>query len=253
ILNLFDGTTEVVTVLDGGNVGIGTTSPGYPLHIFNDCCEDFLIEDNEGTRIVLDARGQDTYVGAHSNHPLRFVVNNSPKMSIATSGNVGIGTTDPAQMLDVAGTILTDVLMIDGGADIAEPFEFAGADIIEPGMVVAIDPANPGQLRIADNAYDRTVAGVISGAGGINSGLVMKQEGAITTGSHPVALTGRVYVWADATNDPIQPGDLLTTSDTPGHAMAVTDYDRAHGAILGKAMSSLDEGQELVLVLVTLQ
>ncbi|MCP4375124.1 MAG: hypothetical protein GY794_02935, partial [bacterium] len=166
------------------------------------------------------------------------------KMRITHNGNVGIGMTDPQTALHVDGTTTTDVLRITGGSDLAEPFEIAGTGSIEPGMVVAIDPSNPGQLRIADNAYDRTVAGVISGAGGVNPGVVMQQEEMVD--SHPVALTGRVYVWADATNGPIQPGDLLTTSDTPGHAMAVTDYEQAHGAILGKAMSSLDEGQELV-------
>ena len=35
--------------------------------------------------------------------------------------------------------------------------------------------------------------------------------------------------------------------------MKVTDPAQAQGAILGKAMSSLREGQDLVLVLVTLQ
>ena len=74
-----------------------------------------------------------------------------------------------------------------------------------------------------------------------------------TVGGLPVALSGRVYCWADASYGPIQPGDLLTTSDTPGHAMKVSAYERAQGAIIGKAMSSLDEGQGLILVLVTLQ
>ena len=54
--------------------------------------------------------------------------------------------------------------------------------------------------------------------------------------------------------DDERPGDLLTTSDTPGHAMKVTDPDRACGAILGKAMGRLARGEKgHVLVLVTLQ
>ena len=70
--------------------------------------------------------------------------------------------------------------------------------------------------------------------------------------SSPVALSGRVWVYCDATR-PIKPGDLLTTSNTPGHAMKVMNHRRAQGAIIGKAMTGLQSGRGLVLVLVTLQ
>ena len=62
-----------------------------------------------------------------------------------------------------------------------------------------------------------------------------------------------MYCWSDASYGAIEPGDLLTTSPTTGYAMKVKEYDRAQGAILGKAMTSLDEGTGLVLVLVNLQ
>jgi hypothetical protein len=120
-------------------------------------------------------------------------------------------------------------------------------------MVLTIDSEHPGKLKISEKAYDRKVAGIISGAGSIEPGMLMGQTGQETDGEYPVALTGRVYCWADASSGSIQPGDLLTTSETPGHAMRVTDYTKAQGAILGKAMSALDEGKGLVLVLVTLQ
>ena len=81
----------------------------------------------------------------------------------------------------------------------------------------------------------------------------MSQSGSAVDGEFPVALTGRVFCLADAASDSIEPGDLLTTSNIPGHAMKVTDCARARGAILGKAMSSLKQGQGLVLILVTLQ
>jgi len=121
-----------------------------------------------------------------------------------------------------------------------------------PGMVVSIDPESPGDLVVSNKAYDRRVAGIISGAGGVKPGMLMGQEGSKADGTNPVALTGRVYCWADASYGPIQPGDLLTTSNIPGHAMKVTDYARAPGAIIGKAMTSLAEGKGLVLVLVSL-
>jgi hypothetical protein len=169
---------------------------------------------------------------------------------------VGIGTADPQQRLDVSGNVRCSVLYITGGSDLSEQFEVNGVEkkmLPSPGHVVSIDPDHPGDLIVSDRAYDRKVAGIISGAGGVRPGVSLRQEGTAADGSSPVALTGRVYCWADAANGTIEPGDLLTTSETPGHAMKVTDHTRAQGAILGKAMSSLQRGRDLVLVLVTLQ
>ena len=175
------------------------------------------------------------------------------RMFIDSTGYVGIGTTSPAYKLDVDGTARVDVLTITGGSDVAEPFDVKETDAVKAGMVMSIDADNPGKLKVSEKAYDRCVAGIISGAGGVKPGMLMGQSGSIADGKYPVALSGRVYCWADASCGEIQPGDLLTTSDTRGHAMRVTDYTRAQGAILGKAMSVLESGQGLVLVLVTLQ
>jgi hypothetical protein len=118
--------------------------------------------------------------------------------------------------------------------------------------VVVIDDAHPGQLKLSDRAYDTRVAGIVSGANGIKPGLALHQEGVVQGGQH-VALTGRVYALADATSSPIRPGDLLTTSDSPGHVMKSADRERGTGAILGKAMTGLEGGKGMVLVLVSLQ
>ena len=123
---------------------------------------------------------------------------------------------------------------------------------IAKGSVVVIDDAHPGKLKLSAEAYDTRVAGIVSGANGINPGIALHQEGVVEGGQN-VALSGRVYVHADATFGAIKPGDLLTTSDTPGHAMKVTEHGKAQGAILGKAMSELKTGKGMVLVLVTLQ
>jgi hypothetical protein len=148
------------------------------------------------------------------------------------------------------------VLEIYGGSDIAEPYSVAPASNIkpEPGMVVAIDPGQVGKLRVASAAYDRTVAGIISGANGVNTGLTLTQKGSVADGQLPVASIGRVWCLVDAdAGGAVQAGDRLTTSATPGHAMKASDTGRAQGAVLGKAMSSLDHGKGLVLVLVGLQ
>jgi hypothetical protein len=146
------------------------------------------------------------------------------------------------------------VLEITGGADLSEQFQVSPSkEQPTPGMLVCIDPHDTGELTVCSKPYDRTVAGVISGAGGVKPGMLMGQDDSIADGEHPVALTGRVWCWCDATSGAIRPGNLLTTSNVPGHAMKVTNHEEALGAIIGKAMSSLDEGKGLVLVLVSLQ
>ncbi|MBU0908006.1 MAG: hypothetical protein KKA54_01850 [Proteobacteria bacterium] len=152
------------------------------------------------------------------------------------------------------GRVITQELQITGGSDLSEQFDVNSLDFkIQPGMVVSIDPDKPGKLTISSEPYDNKVAGIISGAGGIKTGMMMGQKGTEADGAHPIALTGRVYCYVDTANGPVEPGDLLTTSATPGYAMKVTDHSKAQGAIIGKAMTPLKEGQGLVLALVTLQ
>jgi hypothetical protein len=172
-------------------------------------------------------------------------------LTIGSTGNVGIGTTSPQTALHVQGETTTCVLTITGGCDVSEPFQISGQGIPK-GALVTIDKLHPGHLKLSDQAYDRRVAGIVSGANGVNPGISLHQQGVIEGGQN-VALSGRVYALADASRGEIEPGDLLTTSDTPGHCMKVTDPARAQGAIIGKAMSSLTEGNGMVLVLVSLQ
>lgn len=150
------------------------------------------------------------------------------------------------------GRVVTPTVEITGGGDVAEPFAMSGEKEIPVGALVVIDEWNPGQLKLSDGPYDNRVAGVVSGAGGVNPGLTLSQSDKLGGGQN-VALTGRVYALADASSGPIRPGDMLTTSSRPGHAMKATDPARSHGAVIGKAMSSLDSGTGLVLVLVNLQ
>lgn len=171
-------------------------------------------------------------------------------ISVTTSGNVGIGTVNPTTKFEVVGTTKTGVLQITGGSDLAENFETA--DDVKPGMIVAIDTANHGRLILARGAYNRRVAGVVSGANNLSAGMILPNLNPDEKGL-PVALSGRVWVYADATKNPIKAGDLLTTSEREGYAMKVTKHKKANGAIIGKAMTELEKGTGLVLVLVTLQ
>lgn len=57
----------------------------------------------------------------------------------------------------------------------------------------------------------------------------------------------------DADPAPIKIGDLLTTSPTKGHAQRVLEPGKAIGAIIGKALGSLNKGKGKIPVLVMLQ
>ncbi len=142
------------------------------------------------------------------------------------------------------------VLELGTGLDYAEGFEVTEKAQAGPGMVLVIDPLHPGKLVVSRQPYDRKVAGVVAGAKGLGSGVRLSAGGA----DSDVALAGRVYCNVDATYGAVRPGDLLTTSPTPGYAMGVKDYATAQGAILGKSMEGLPKGKKgQILILVTLQ
>jgi len=170
-------------------------------------------------------------------------------------GDVAIGHNNPTAPLDVHGNIVVRdddgiIVEIGHGLDYSEGFNVLNADEVTAGSVLVIDPAHPGELQLSTEAYDHKVAGVVAGANGLGSGVKLGSG----QFDHDVALAGRVYCKVDATYGEVQPGDLLTTSATPGHAMRVADTSKAQGAILGKAMEPLEAGQRgEILVLVTLQ
>jgi hypothetical protein len=109
-----------------------------------------------------------------------------------------------------------------------------------------------GKLCQSTEAYDKRVAGVISGAGGYKPGIVLGRDPS-NGKAMPIALSGKVYCKADAGQAPIHVGDLLTTSDIPGYAMKATDPIKAFGAVIGKALRPLEKGQGLIPILVALQ
>lgn len=134
-------------------------------------------------------------------------------------------------------------------ADFAEEFAVTEECGVEPGMVMVLREGMV--IAPCDHAYDRCVAGVVSGAGRYQAGVLLDRN-ARDPRRHPVALLGKVCCWVDADIAPVEVGDLLTTSATRGHAMKVADPRQALGAIVGKALAALPSGRGLVPILITL-
>jgi hypothetical protein len=150
----------------------------------------------------------------------------------------------------VSGELAVGKDIILANADCAEDFDVVGADKVEPGTVMVLGPE--GALFESQQAYDKHVAGVISGAGDFKPGIVLDKRQ--TPGNRqPVALLGKVFCKVDAQFGAIEVGDLLTTSSTPGHAMKTSDPLQAFGAVIGKALLPLASGRGLIPILVTLQ
>jgi hypothetical protein len=186
-------------------------------------------------------------------------------ISVASSGNVGIGTTNPGYKLDVAGQIHTSggIVFPDGstqsaaytgincGGDYAESVEVTGdRKKFQPGDILVIDPDHPGKFLKSAEPYSTSVTGIYSTKPGT---VGRRQTMPKSPDEVPMAMLGIVPTKVSAENGPIKPGDLLVTSSKIGYAMKGTDRSRMLGAVVGKALGSLDSGTGVIEVVVTLQ
>jgi hypothetical protein len=237
-----------------GNVGIGTTKPSSKVEIF---AQDGLAVTGFQPFISL----RDTNAGNATGRiqcvdgGIGLDANNAPPVFIqAKTGNVGIGTTAPEARLHVVGDINAVVIKVRGdiqlsNGDCAEDFDIADAQVFEPGTVMVVGEA--GALQQSQNAYDKRVVGVVSGAGEYRPALILDKQP--RPDRQPIALLGKVSCKVDADQGGIEIGDLLTTSVTPGHAMKADDLIRAFGSVIGKALQPLAKGRGQIPILIALQ
>jgi hypothetical protein len=124
---------------------------------------------------------------------------------------------------------------------------------VQPGTVLVI--GKDGKLQVSTIGYDTRVAGIVSTAPGVSLGT--KEGGNL--GEALIAVSGRVPCKVDASYGAIHPGDILTSSNTPGFAMKAQPVNIGGveiykpSTVLGKAMGSLESGTGTIEVLVTLQ
>ena len=282
------GTNGTTFFNSGGDVGIGTPSPGRLLDVSmnnantatgnmnieqlgsGDAWTNYSIVSSSGPSpsYALGITNAGNFaLGYNASGPAGLAT--FPRLTVLPSGNVGIGTTAPGAKLEVDGNIkLTagsgaSITFQDGsvqsvaytgvlpGGDYADSVDVTGDRAkYEAGELLVIDPNHPGKFLKSTEPYSTSVAGIFSTKPGT---VGRRQTGPKNPDEVPMAMVGIVPTKVTAENGPIHPGDLLVTSSTLGYAMKGTDRSRMLGAVVGKALGSLDSGTGVIEVVVTLQ
>jgi len=265
-----------VTFANSGRVGIGTLAPAETLDVSGNILSQglkvvfngnafiqtdgayagFLAESGDGTS---STRFSFTDYTTRETAPLtwRVGMNGSKSFSIYNM-TTGVGLV----ILTEGGDFTVNGNIIGGGnitatgniaakcQDVAE--WVPAATKMAAGTVVVLDPERPNEVMPSSQAYDTTVAGVVSA----KPGLILGEEGEAKA---KIATTGRVKVKVDATEAPVKIGDLLVTSERPGNAMKSRPLNingrnfHQPGTVVGKALESLAKGTGEILVLLSLQ
>jgi hypothetical protein len=90
------GGTEKMRITSAGNVGIGTTSPGYKLSVSGN----IGLTDGVSTGLLAIVGGN-YYIQNTGAYSTVFQTNGAERMRITSTGNVGIGTTSPSTTLQL--------------------------------------------------------------------------------------------------------------------------------------------------------
>ncbi len=166
------------------------------------------------------------------------------------TNRVGVNTRTPVKTVDIVGDLnvtgsIWQGVTQGGAADhVVDIAEYIKAKDVEAGDVAIIDPENNATVIKSFKSYDSSVAGVVSTSPAFV--IAARPDGV------PLALAGRVPTKVSTENGPIARGDLLTTSNTPGHAMKCEERTKCAGAIIGKALEPLESGKGKIMILITM-
>ncbi|OGS21904.1 MAG: hypothetical protein A2252_09060 [Elusimicrobia bacterium RIFOXYA2_FULL_39_19] len=112
-ISIEDDSGKGIFVKDGGNVGIGITDPSDMLEVAKDGDNSITIRagDSNWCQLKFKHNTSAAVNGSidydNNNEKMNVCVSGGIRLSILSSGNVGIGTTTPGYKLDVAGDINT--------------------------------------------------------------------------------------------------------------------------------------------------
>jgi hypothetical protein len=257
-----DGRAMDASVIGEGGIAVrafshGTLGPTKGVYAYTPSANGQAIYAENPNGVAIQAVGdKGVAVYARSEQAVGLYAYSDHAAAIQAVGNWGTNlieaqevygaSTDMRFRVDRAGNVYTDGSYMTGGADMAELLPAVAG--LEPGDVLAI--GLDGDLVRSSAPYQTAVAGVYSTKPGIVGGAG-GAEGSLAEGQAPLAILGVVPTKVSAENGAIAPGDLLTTSATPGHAMRAGST-APMGTILGKALEPLAQGTGVIRVLVTL-
>ncbi|MDA3833542.1 MAG: hypothetical protein PF495_09110, partial [Spirochaetales bacterium] len=254
-----------------------------------------LNDSNRSNALTINKDGKSVFMGQHANISLNdkrymFIFNPFTDSWSTTTNVYGVNSYINRTDADVnyyysgyfydTGTegnyngLYADV-RTGSNADIAEYILNSKQDA-EPGEVVVADKDHDKNVMLSNKPYDQAVIGVVSTDPHITMGMELvtdERTGEPLPGVSAVrlALAGRVPCKVTDENGPIKPGDFLTSSSTPGHAMKWTykdpagaadfeelkeimaENERRRNTILGKALETHSSGSGTIMVIITLQ
>jgi hypothetical protein len=247
---VFTGTNSSTAILEVNNLG---TTPGILSYGGSHGIAGYGNIGAYGSGSTYGVFGTSTNTGVYGTGSSYGVYGVSPVGGIgiyarSSSGNPIEAYSSPSDRefyVSNGGNVYADGTFNSGGADFSEMLP--AVEGLEPGDVLIV--GSDGKLIRSTQAYQPTVVGVYSTQPGFLGGA---NEDVDLTGKIPLAVIGVVPVKVSAENGPIRPGDLLTASSIPGHAMKAGPSPVV-GTVIGKALEGLDEDTGVILMLVMLQ
>ena len=198
-ITFFTESSEKMRILSGGNVGIGTTSPNARLDVnggLNGAHAIFSGQDGRGLKIstenTLNNDDGVVYDAQASTGKHLFKVSGTERMRINSSGNVGIGTTNPSVNLDIedSSNVIVDMNTTTANANTTIRLQ-------ESGTVKATI------------GYDGTNNGLILTTGGFTAGNGIFIDDSQNVGIGTTSPRGKLDVVGNTDNDT----DFLTIQD----------------------------------------
>ena len=251
--------TERMRIDEGGNVGIGTTSPdsnlevagstgsNTVLHVRNDSTGSTRLKFSNSTdtnangfQIINNAFNGSVNLLNYKDTPLALWTNSSQRLTILSNGNVGIGTTDPKVLLhlrkDTATAGSESIILLDNRQGPSTSNYYSGGlwgagyrDVANPGYLAGIDflrTSQSGGLSSQGEMifYTTTIASTLSSIRASNERMRIDSIGNVGIGTTDP--TSKLHISSSTSTD-------TPTAGTTNGGLFISNASRTYGLNLG--------------------